>query len=247
MSFQDRQDKILDILQKKDTMKNSELAKLLYVSPATMRRDLDAMEQKGLIIRKYGICTLSNKARDERNFFLLREQNQSSAKQTMARKAVKLIKNGDRIMLDGSSTSVYNIVHLLEGFENLFVITNNVKISFALGTMGITNVSTGGRMIKKSFTLYGQEAIETVRSYNADVFFFSCSGVSEDGYVTEENIELDELRKEMMKRSKKKVLLCAGDKIGKRYTHNLCHISDIDEVICDVPLPDYLVKKMKQK
>ena len=246
MSFYDREEKILNILQKKDSIKNSELAEILFVSPATMRRDLEIMEQKGLIIRKYGVCSLSKKARDEKNFFLLREQDQSDAKRAMAKKAVKLIKNGDRLMLDGSSTSVYSIVHLLEEFKNLFVITNNVKISFALGTMGIENVSTGGRMIAKSFTLYGQEAIETVRSYNADIFFFSCSGISEDGFITEENIRLDQLRKEMFKRATKKVLICTGDKIGKRYLHNVCHISEIDEIICDVQVPEYLLKQLKK-
>ena len=246
MSLHEREEKIINILHKNQTIKNSDLAKMLYVSPATMRRDLDVLEQKGLIIRKYGECTLSKKTRDERNFFLLREQDQSIAKQSMAKRAVKMIKNGDRIMLD-SSTSAYNIVHLLEGFEKLFVITNNVKASFALGTMGITNVSTGGRMKKRSFTLYGQEAIDTVRNYNADIMFFSCSGISEDGYLTYENIDINVLRKDMLKRSKKKVLICTGDKIGKCYTHNLCHVSELDEIICDIPLPDYIKEQIRKR
>lgn len=244
MSLHDREDKIMNILHEKQSIKNKKLAELLYVSSATMRRDLDLLEQKGLIVRKYGECSLSKKAKDERNFFLLREQNQSSAKQSMAKRAVKFIKNGDRIMLDGS-TSAYNIVHLLEGFEKLLVITNNVKASFALGTMGISNISTGGRMVKKSFTLYGQEAIDTVRNYNVDVMFFSCSGISEDGYLTDENIDINVLRREMMKRSKKTVLLCTKEKFGKEFTHNLCHISEIDEVIFDGKLPDYLLKYIK--
>jgi DeoR/GlpR family transcriptional regulator of sugar metabolism len=84
MSLHEREEKIINILHKNQTMKNSDLAKMLYVSPATMRRDLDVLEQKGLIIRKYGECTLSKKTRDERNFFLLREQHQSIAKQSMA-------------------------------------------------------------------------------------------------------------------------------------------------------------------
>jgi len=102
-------------------------------------------------------------------------------------------------------------------------------------------------MAKRSFTLYGQEAIDTIRNYNADILFFSCGGISEDGYLTDEQIDINVLRKEMLKRSKKKVLICTGDKIGKCHTHNLCHISELDEIICDIQLPDYIKEQINKR
>lgn len=101
-------------------------------------------------------------------------------------------------------------------------------------------------MRKNSLTLYGQEAIDTVRNYNADIMFFSCSGINEAGYLTDDIIEINVLRKEMMKHSKKKVLLCTEDKFGKCFTHNLCHISELDDVICNAPLPTYLAKHLNK-
>ena len=55
------------------------------------------------------------------------------------------------------------------------------------------------------------------------------------------------IRREMMKRSKKKVLLINKNKIGKSYLHNLCHLSEIDEIICEEQLPEYILNYMKKK
>ena len=244
MSFHDREESILKHLYEKGSLKNSELAKLLYVSPATLRRDLKALEEKELIVREYGTCRLSKKLRDERTLFQLQEQQHSSAKMKIARKAVKLIENGNIILLDGSSTA-YNIIHLLEGFEDLLVITNNVKTSYALGTVGIDNIIAGGHMIKNTFSCVGETTLNIIRNYNADIMFFSCKGINEEGYLTDTFVELDVVRREMMRHAKKKVLLCAKEKFGKNYMHNLCHISEMDEVICEEELPEYILKYLK--
>jgi DeoR/GlpR family transcriptional regulator of sugar metabolism len=50
----------------------------------------------------------------------------------------------------------------------------------------------------------------------------------------------------MMKRAKKKVALINNDKFGKEYLYNLCHVSEIDDVICEGELPEYILKFMKK-
>ena len=123
MSFNDREEKILNILNEKSFIRSSELAKLLYVSVSTLRRDLEKLEKRNIIIKEHGICKLSNKFREERGAYELREQQYNSAKLKIAKEAVKLIKDGDNIMMDGSST-VYNMIHLLEDYNDLLVIYN---------------------------------------------------------------------------------------------------------------------------
>lgn len=244
MSFNDREEKILNILYEKSFVRSSELAKMLYVSVSTLRRDLEKLEQKQLIIKEHGVCKLSKKSRDERGSYELREHQYNSAKLKIAKEAIKLIKDGDNIMMDGSST-VYSMIHLLEDYKNLLIITNNAKVSFALGTMNIFNISTGGQMAKKTFSYVGQEAINSIKNYNADIMFFSCKGLTNEGYLTDTFKEENDIRKEMMKYAKKRVALIDSSKVGKKYLYNLCHISEIDEIICEEELPDYITKYMR--
>lgn len=241
MPFYEREEKILRLLFEKKTMDNNELAQKLYISTPTLRRDLEKLEQKGLIIRTHGKCSLNRKAADEKIPFYFREQEQNSAKVKIAKKAIDFIKDGDIIMLDGT-TSSYHLVPLLSRFQDLIVITSGAKTSYTLGTMSIKNISTGGQMITKSLSYVGPEALHTIQRYNADVVFFSCRGLSDNGMLTDNSVEENDIRKEMIRHARKKIFLCDSSKIGHRYFSNLCHVSEIDAVICEETLPDKILK-----
>ena len=246
MSYSDREEKILDILFEKHSIRSKDLASLLYVSVSTLRRDLTKLEKKKLIIKEHGICRLSSKSRDEKFSYNLREQQSSVAKNKIAKEASKFIKDGDNIMMDGSSTA-YHIVHFLDQFRDLLVISNSAKVSLALSDTTIRNISTGGKMARDTVSFVGQEAINAIKNYNADILFFSCRGLTEDGYLTDADKEENDVRKEMMKHADKKVALIDSTKIGKKYLYNLCHVSEIDEIICEEELPGYITGYLKEK
>lgn len=236
MPFHEREDKILHILLQQENISVNELSDKLFISKPTLRRDLIKLEKKGIIVRTHGGASLVKNPKDTKIPFVMREHEQNSAKSTIAQKAISFIHDGDTIMLDGS-TSAYYIVPYLSEFKNLIIITSSAKSSLILGQMGIDNICTGGRMITKSFSYVGAEAINTIRHYNADVLFFSCRGLSLAGQLSDNSIEENLIRKEMMDRAAKKIFLCDSSKIGKICLHNLCHISDLDEVICETALP----------
>lgn len=236
MPFYEREDRIINILLQKEVMSVNELADKLYISKPTLRRDLTKLEEKGIITRTHGGASLIKKPADANIPFSLREQEQNNAKDIIAQKALTFIKDGDTIMLDGT-TSAYYIVPYLADFHNIIVITSSAKISFMLGQMGIRNICTGGHMITKSFSYVGSDAEAMVSRYNADVLFFSCRGLSENGLLSDNSIEENLLRKAMMRRAGKKIFLCDSSKIGKVCLHNLCHISEVDEIICETKVP----------
>lgn len=238
MSFYEREDKILNILNQKDTVTVDELANRLFISKPTLRRDLIKLENKGIISRSHGGASLLRNAPDSRIPFVLREQEQDVAKASIARKAITYIKDGQTIMLD-ATTSAYHIAPLLADFHNILVITSSAKTAFLLGQMDIKNICTGGQMINKSFSYVGGDALSTIAHYNADVLFFSCRGLSYDGFLSDNSIGENQVRNAMMKRAAKKILLCDSSKLGKVCLHNLCHISDVDEVLCETALPKF--------
>lgn len=244
MPFYEREEKILRLLFEKKTMNNNDLARKLYVSTPTLRRDLEKLEQRGLITRTHGNCSLNQKAADEKIPFYFREQEQNSAKAKIAKKATEFIKNGNILMLD-ATTSSYHLVPLLKSFQDLIVITSGAKASYTLGTMSIKNISTGGQMITKSLSYVGAEALHTIRRYNADIAFFSCRGLSADGMLTDNSVEENDIRREMFRHARKKIFLCDSSKIDHRYFNNLCHVSEIDAIICEDTIPEHILKMMR--
>jgi len=244
MPFYERQEMILNALLESDHITTQELSAKLFVSVPTLRRDLMKLEQMGKIIRTHGGARLIKKSADEKIPIFLREKEQNDAKEIMAQKAVEFVRDGDIIMLDGS-TSAYTIIPYLADFKNLIVITSSAKSSFLLGRMGINTICTGGKMITRSLSYIGEDAENTVKQYNADIVFFSCRGLSMDGKLTDNSIEENSLRRIMLRHAKKRVFLCDSTKVGHTYLNNLCHLSEVDEIICEQELPGNLHDMVK--
>ena len=246
MSFSDREERILNILRERNSIRCSELAKLLYVSVSTLRRDLEKLEDKDFVVREHGSCQLSSKLRDDKYSYNMREQQNGIAKKKIVKEAIKYLKDGSNIMLDGSST-VFGLLPHFEEFRDLLVISNSAKVSYALSGTGIYNISTGGKMAAKTVSFVGQEAIQAVKKYNADIFFFSCMGLSEDGYLTDMDEDENDVRREMMAHAEKVVALVDSSKIGQKFLYNICHVSEVDAIICETELPDYIRQQVGKK
>ena len=243
-NMKDAQEKeILDILQKEQYADIDTLAQKLFVSPSTVRRKLSALQKKGLVIRTHGGAQLN----DDNSFFpsfTFRVHQNGFEKKKMALAAIKLIKNGDLIFLDGT-TSAFFIAEYLSEFKNIRVITNGIDTLSLLAKNNITAYSTGGcvQELNRS-VLVGNYAKEMIENFHADICFFSARSVYEDGEIydcfEEENI----IRKAMIKHSTRKVFLCDSTKFGKTSLFHLGSLSDVDYIVSNHEVPDF-VKKHK--
>ena len=245
MPFYEREKELLNTIEKTDFISTKALLKSQYTSISTLRRDLIKLEEKGLIIRAKGGVMAVKKSPDDRISFFLRESENISEKKLIAQKAAKLVHDGDTIMLDASTSAYCIIPYIAESRKDIVVITSGAKASFLLGELGIKNICTGGKMINKSFSYIGQIAEKTISQYNADIAFFSCHGLSSEGYLTDNSIEENDLRRIMMQHSKKRVLLCNSSKFENTCLNNLCHISEIDDIISESDIPQNISALMK--
>lgn len=237
MPFSDREEKILDILRRQGSAGADEMARELYISRPTLRRDLIKLEQKGAVNRTHGGAKLTTRPADDTIPASLRMDEDSRAKNMIAAEAAKLVRDGDTVMLDGSTSALYLAAALREKHD-VVVITSGARTALILGGMGINTICTGGQLIGSSESFIGGDALRTISCYNADVVFFSCRGLDDEGNLTDNSVGEDLVRLEMMKRSRKSVLLLDSGKIGRRCLHNLRHVSEIDHVVCDKPLPE---------
>ena len=227
----DREKQMLEILLKEKKVSVHELSRALFVSEPSIRRDLHSLENQNLIRRVHGAAVLEETALSKNKIpFLIREYEQSDAKAMIAKKAISMISDNDIVFLD-ASTSCYYLIPFLASKRNIAVITNGVKTLIKLSEFGINTISTGGNLLNSCLALVGEEAHKTIETYNADVALFSCRGLSDEGYITDISPEENNVRKKMIQNAKRAYLLCASEKIGKCYFHNLCHKDDITGVI----------------
>lgn len=245
MAYLDREKQILAILDENSTISIKELMQKIYASEATIRRDLKKLEDKGLIVRPHGKVTRTATFADKNVDLSFRETFQNPIKRMLAEKAVcSCVKSGSVVMLDASTTAM-NVVPFLSKYNDIIVITSGLKTSVLLAQTNLKFYCTGGRAINTSYSYIGQTAINTLKTFNADVCLVSCHGLSEDGFATDTSERENDVRHTIMAQSKRKILLIDSSKINKGCWHNLCHISEFDEVFCDAPLPDYIGSQVK--
>ena len=238
----EREKKILEEILKTKKVTVNELAKKLYISEPSIRRDLVSLEKQNLIKRIHGGAVIEENGISATKIpFVIRELEQSDAKIIMAQKAANLVKDGDVIFLDASS-SAYNIIPHLALKNNITVITCGIKALAKLGEYNIKAICTGGMLIPSCQTLVGDDAYNIIEQNNADIFFFSCRGLSSEGMLTDISEQENYVRRKMMKNSKKSYLLCASEKFDKKYFHNLCSVKDITGIISEKELPDSFKK-----
>ena len=229
----EREKHILAKLLKEKQVFVKELARELYASEPSIRRDLASLEKQNMLRRIHGGAVIENGISSHLKIpFAIRELENYDAKIIIAKKAAELVSDGDTVMLDGSS-SAYALVPFLAEKSGITVITSGVKTLLLLGEYGIPAYSTGGRFIAGSFSLVDEDCERMLASYNADIAFVSCRGVSPDGMVTDFSIEENVVRRRMLERAKKGVLLCASDKMGKTYMHNIAKAEDFDMIITE--------------
>ena len=231
MSIYNREQQYISLLsQGQHTV--SQLSEKLFVSEPTVRRDIVKLEQKGLLECKRGVVKLVTNAADKRIPLFIRDTEQTEAKTSIAVKAAAHIKDGFVIMMDASTTAYHLIPHLAS-FKDILLITNGAKTALDAASMGIRTICTGGELTHESFSYVGTDAEAVLSRYNADIAFFSCRAVSDDGRATDNSILENSMRRIMMKNAKKKYLLCDKSKFGKVCLNTLCDVKDLDGVISD--------------
>ena len=227
----ERLDSIMEILTQEKYCTPNDLAKRLYVSAVTVRRDLKKLENDGLVSTCYGGVSIVT--HDNRDVPLaVRENFNENIKMSLARRAARLITPGSTVFLDASSTASF-IANYIETEQDVTVITNGIKALTTLSKRHIKAYCTGGKLVSNSLAFAGSIALNTIKSMNADFLFFSSQGLGSNGDITDFSESETELRLAMLERARKRYFLCDNSKVGKTFLFSVCNINKLDGVICD--------------
>jgi len=246
MANKERDMEILKLLEVKEFITVDEIVSALFVSPSSVRRSLSALEEKGLIKRTHGGATIIDTNNLTPSFTFRTHQNVFE-KKLIALKAIKLIKEGDVIFLDGSTSAFFMVEYLAE-FNNIKVITNGIDTLSLLSKNNIPAISTGGMVSKSNRSvLVGPYAESMVENIHANIGFFSAQAINKDGVITDCYDDETSIVAKMIKNCSKNIFLCDNTKVDKTSTFKLCTLNEIDAVICDEDLSSFFDAKNKTK
>lgn len=227
-----RQQEILEYLNVKKAVSVAQLCAKLYASPATVRRDLAHMEQRGLLRRTHGGAVLAEGGSDEVSMFTRQAVN-ARQKAEIAKLAACFVKDSYNLFMDSSST-VCSVAARLDHCRSLSVVTNGLHCALALSQNPQCEVFLpAGRLATRSNSMTGPDTMESLSRFCADVAFVSCGGVSPDGDVTEPSTEQARVKLQMLRQSRIKILLCDFSKLGRVFFSRTCGIDQFDYCITD--------------
>ena len=223
-----RQAEILDLLHKNGRMTVRALAKTLYVTEMTVRRDLAQMENGGYLKRYRGGAVLKADVREmpiNERFFM-----DEGEKKELCLAAAAHLEDGMTVFLDSSSTCLYIIPHLCK-YKGILVVTNSVKALTEASAYHIPCILIGGEYYAQDMCLIGPIAEQYTAELHFDVAFMTTAAYSENGIISDFDIRQTMVRRIAMKNAKKKIFLFEKSKLGKRLTYILCRKEDADAII----------------
>lgn len=226
-----RQVHLLELIEAKQTVSVNYLIDSFQASPATIRKDLSYLESLNLIRRTRGEAHIQNKNLLPFIPFPLRSQTNITQKRLIAQEAVKLIEDGDTIILDDGTTTL-EIAKLLTDFSRLTVLSHSFDITNLLcGRDGITVIAPGGILTPETRSLLGPYTESFYATIEANKFFLSATGVRPNAGFTVTNPLEAAVKKNAIRAAKQVIGVLDASKWGQT-SMNLCaNFEELDIVI----------------
>lgn len=235
----ERQDAILKFLKKNKTANVKELAKQLFVSEATVRRDLAEMKTLGLVERSHGGAILAENA-NEVSIFIRMTKN-AKEKEQAAQNALSHIPEFRSVFIDSSSTALALAERM--DLSHKTVVTNNLQTAMQLSKMENVNlILLGGSVQFNTVSATGSWTARQLEDFSFDLMICSCAAIIGDE-AFERSIEQREIKRAAFLRSKRKILLLDNSKFSANGSYRFAKLSDYDLIALDAPPPCELLKK----
>jgi DeoR family fructose operon transcriptional repressor len=225
---------VRNVISRRGAVRTEQLAADFGVSEMTIRRDLDELEELGVVRRvRGGAVALGPEP------FADRHRHNARAKARIAEKLLAIVPASGTIAIDASST-INRLAGSLEGARDLVVVTNGLDSFQALvGKPGVMAALTGGTREPRTGSLVGPGASSAARSYIYDTFFCSAAAIEEDLGSSEATISESEVKREFAGSSSRLVLAVDHSKLGTRAQAKVFGLEEIDLMVTDLDPGDH--------
>jgi DeoR family transcriptional regulator of aga operon len=246
-----RTGEILRKLRQAGSVSVETLSEELGVSLATIRRDLQELELRGLLRRTHGGALpieplFYEPFRHDRSF---QDQVGSFAteKRRIALAAVEQVSAGDTIALTAGTTTT-EVIRSLQGLSGITVITNTVNVAMELSARKDVDVFvTGGHLRGDWFSLVGPAAIASMKGLYADVLFVGVNGIDAHRGLTCLNPDEADINRTMVQQAKRKIAVTDHSKLGVVTKWLICPVDEIDMLITDSGATDEMIAPFQER
>ncbi|MDR0298354.1 MAG: DeoR/GlpR family DNA-binding transcription regulator [Streptococcaceae bacterium] len=236
-----RQEKIISLVSQETKIEVTRLAELLDVSNVTIRKDLDKLEEKGIIRRQHGFALLNNT--DNLNFRLAINHD---LKKRIARRAAACINDGDTVMIESGSTCALLAEELAFNRKDITIITNSVFIATYIRKSATCKIILlGGEYQPDSQCNIGPLVKKVVDEFYVDKLFIGVDGVDSARGFRCSDINRSDTTRTMASAAKKVIVLTDSSKFEKNSIITEFQFSEVYQVFTDTDLPDETFKQLQ--
>jgi DeoR family transcriptional regulator of aga operon len=238
MSTEERRRQITAMVQERRHVRNSDLSATFGVSVVTIRQDISALAELGLIHKTYGGAILGTDSGLD-SAFAARAKLNSQQKQRIGAAAARLIMPGEVLILDAGTTTIEVARHLPEDAD-LTVITCALNVALEAGAKrGISVMVCGGVLNPRTLSLVGHDVERMLANINADHLFLAVYGADLTKGLTDRNVATAQVKRAMISAAHNVVLVCDTSKFGEISPHAVAPLDVVNHVVTneDIPAP----------
>ena len=241
--MKNRTNKILELLTQKNKIEVSQLSEKLGVSQVTVRKDLDELENKGIIKREHGFALLCST--DDING---RIAYHYEAKRKIAKKAAELVCDGDTVMIESGSCCALLADELASSKKDLTIITNSAFIADHIrGKSNFQSILLGGIYQQDSQVMVGPMIRPCVENFLVDLFFIGTDGYTpKAGFTNRDQMRAQAVR-DMALQAGQVVVLTESDKFSKHGIVPLNLKEQVKTVITDDQISEASKSELESK
>ena len=214
MLGEERQQAILAAVEQRHSVSVQELMQLLDISESTIRRDLNALDKEGRLVKVHGgAMAIGGSFHVKDDAVEYRKEINREEKIEIARYAAALIKDQDVVYMDAGTTTELMIDYITA--KNVIFVTNSFAHAKHLSQKGYTTYILGGEFKPVTEAIVGEEAIISLDKYN-----WGANGVTKGNGFTTPDVKEAMVKKKSMQKTKERYVLCDSSKFGE-----ICSIS----------------------
>lgn len=213
MLAEERQQIILDMLKTNKIVKVQEICSQTHGSESSVRRDLQTLEEKGLLERVHGGAKINYTLQSEPDMFGKASQH-PHAKELIGKKAAEHVKAQDVIFLDAGTTTL-SMVDYLPQNQGITVVTNGILHASALAERHIKTILVGGFLKETTKAIVGVDALNQLSKLRFNKAFLGINGVDLEGGYTTPDPDEAAIKEYAMRKSQQNFVLADSSKFNK--------------------------------
>ncbi len=242
---EERKQQLLEYLTRHEFADVDSLAQAVEASPATVRRDLQELADRGAITRTRGGAALIINGFGHEPPYITRANENVAEKRAIAQLASTFIHEGEVIVLDVGSTTL-ELAKCIRDRHNVTVFTASLPIAQVLIQSDVSVILVGGILRKRELSLAGSVATQTISQFHFDKMFLGTAGVTVDDGFTDFGMEDVEVKKAFLVRSKHVIALADHTKLGQVSLATTAPLSAARTLVTDAQADPALVDALRQ-